>query len=428
MAELYAGFGRSDITPRLGCKLVGYSNRKGGATGVHDPLTARALVLKSGAQSWALMSTDLCFVSALTVSQARTAIEKRTGIPASHILIATTHNHSGPDDGEAGNWDRPLTDLLADAVAQAQAALQPASLGSAFGFLYGHSINRRWLDRPVDPALGVIRVDAADGRPLGMVANFACHGVVLGPDNLLISADWPGQACRHLEKALGEGSTCLYFQGGCANVNPLVAGVRQRLEAGHTVVSIGGISHYYGPADDPQAWNIGDRSGGTFAEVDELAEAFAKEALHVWRSIHPNDNPQLWSQQLTVDAKRSPDEPISAAVPPMPVAEERLEAISDEQGRIPAEIMLVKIGDALLLSEPGEVFSETAVTFRTRLRLLGYPAPMLVGYANGVLAYLPEPEAFDEGGYEPTWPSALGISRYFQRRVWEAVEKALKPG
>ena len=73
----------------------------------------------------------------------------------------------------------------------------------ANGFLYGYSINRRWLDRPIDPSLSVIRVDEVDGQPLAIVGNYACHAVVLGYDNLLISGDWPGYASRYLENDFG---------------------------------------------------------------------------------------------------------------------------------------------------------------------------------------------------------------------------------
>ncbi len=86
------------------------------------------------------------------------------------------------------------------------------------------------------------------------------------------------------------------------------------------------------------------------------------------------------------------------------------------------EIMLVGLADALLVGQPGEVFSETAVNLRGRLRLLGYRTPMLVSQANGYLTYLPEPSAFDEGGYEPGRADQLGISPHFQARVWDAIQ------
>lgn len=418
MPNLRAGFGRADITPRLGCRLMGYSNRQGVATGVHDPLLARALVLEHDGERHALIACELLFTSSPTTQAVRQAVEGRLGIPPNNVFVAAIHTHSGPDDGEADNWDRPLAEIIADAVEEAAGRLQPARLGGGFGVLYGHSINRRWLDRPVDPAVGIIRVDDAGGRPLGLVCNFACHGVVLGSDNLLISADWPGQACRYLQ-AGGFGEV-MYFQGGCGDVNPLVAGVRARLESGHPVVAIGNIASWYGDRDDPRAWNIGDRGGGTFGEVDELAAAFTREAAHVARTIRTRDVGRVWSRRLTVDAARSPDEPV------MPVQTARqMPSLFDEQGRILSEVMLFGMDGILLVGQPGEVFSETAVHLRARLRLMGYDTPLLVSYANGSIGYLPEPEAFEEDGYEPTSPTLRGVSRYYQQRVWEAVRAAV---
>src|SRR5690606_15406889 len=58
---LQAGFGQADLTPTLGDRSVymaGFGhNRK--ATGVHDPLLARAIVLKHEKQKIALVSVDL---------------------------------------------------------------------------------------------------------------------------------------------------------------------------------------------------------------------------------------------------------------------------------------------------------------------------------------------------------------------------------
>lgn len=418
MASLRAGFGRADITPRMGCRLTGYSNRQGGATGIHDPLLARALVLESGGERFALIACEMLYTSVPTTAAVREAVQRRLGIAPDNVFIAAIHTHSGPDDREADNWPRPIGEIIADAVEMAVANLQPARIGSGFGQLLGHSINRRWLDRPVDPAVGIIRVDDRAGQPLGLVCNFACHGVVMGSDNLLISADWPGQACRNLE-AEGFGEV-MYYQGGCAEVNPLVAGVRARLESGHPVVAIGDIGVWYGDRDDPQAWNIGDRGGGTFEEVAELAAAFAPEAARVARTIRTTEVERLWSKRLKVDATRPADELV------MPVPEGRsLPSIADADGKVWAEVMLFGMDGIVLVGHPGEVFSETSVRTRALLRLQGYHTPLLVSYANGSLGYLPEPEAFDEGGYEPLSPTLRGITRHYQARAWEAITAAL---
>jgi hypothetical protein len=388
-------------------------------------LQARALVLEDEGGRWALISIEFCYLNADTVQHIREVIQARLGIPPARSLIATTHTHAGPHDRQAENWDRPLADIVADAVEAACRALQPARIGSGYGFLYGYSINRRWLDRPVDPGLAVVRLDDADGKPLGLVTNFACHAVVLGSDNLLISGDWPGYACTRLEEALGPDTTCLFFQGGSGDINPLVAGVREHLQGHQTVRAIGEVSAYYGVPDDPDQWNIGDRRGGTFEEVAELGDAFVDQVLRVARRI-PTGYPSssLWSAQLTVNASADPDEP--RLDPPAWSLVLKTEVPTGADGTIQAEIMALGVDKIVWVGQPGEVFSETAVTLRRKLRLMGYAAPMLVSYANGWLAYLPEPDAFDEKGYEPGWAVRLGISRYFQARVWEAVSPVLQ--
>jgi neutral ceramidase len=426
MSTFQAGFGRSDITPGIGCRLIGYGNRSDGATGVHDPLYARSLVLEDEGGRWAMVSIEFCFVHAETVQKIREAIQRRVDIPATNVFIATTHTHAGPDDRQGDNWERPLAEIVADAVEAACKALQPARIGSGYGFLYGHSINRRWLDRPVDPALAVIRVDDIEGKPLGLVTNFACHAVVMGYDNLLISGDWPGYACTKLEETLGTDTICLFFQGGSGDINPIVEGVRKHLQGDQTVRAIGAVSVYYGSPDDPEQWNIGDRGGGTFEEVAELGEAFMAEVLRVAHRISscPPSGP-LWSVQRIVNAAADPDEPqLKPSAGDLRPTTGTPTNLAGEA--IETEIMALGVGNIVWVGQPGEVFSETAVAYRTKLRLMGYAAPMLVSYANDRLSYLPVPEAFDEGGYEPGRAIQFGTSRHFQARAWEAIAPVLQ--
>lgn len=422
MSTLKAGFGRAEITPKLGFSLVGYGNRAHGATGVHDPLFAKALVLENEAGSWALVSVDMCYLNINTVRDIRQVIERRCGIPPAHVLIATTHTHSGPRDRESGNWDRPLIETIADAVEAAHQALQPARIGTGYSFLYGYSINRRWIDRPVDPGIAILRVDDAKGNLLGLWSNFACHSVVLGYDNYLVSGDWPGYAMNKLEQTLGNNVTCLFTQGGAGDVNPLVAGVRQRLRSGHPVVAIGNVSAYYGAMDAPDRWNIGDRGGGTFEEVAEVGEAFATEVRHTVKTIATTASATCWAEQVMINGAADPSEHPNRVKPPLMTD---LADILDENN-IPAEIHVMQLGDLVLVGEPGEVFGETAWKLKEHLRALGYKTPALVSYANGWLAYLPEPSAFPEGGYEPHWAVSLNISKQFQPRMRAAIEPVLQ--
>jgi hypothetical protein len=60
------------------------------------------------------------------------------------------------------------------------------------------------------------------------------------------------------------------------------------------------------------------------------------------------------------------------------------------------ELSAVRIGGALFLGLNAEVFS----TFTDQVRSAAGGAAYTVGYANGLLGYLPTAAAYDEGGYE----------------------------
>lgn len=424
MAALQAGIGKSLITPRVGAKLVGYFNRPEGSKGVHDELCARALVVDNGETIVAICSVELLWLWAQIVKDIRETVAKRCALRPEQILIACTHTHGGPAPHSQEDWDTPVVDLIADAIVTAYEARQPAKLGFGFGQLSGYSINRRWLNRPADPSVGVMRVDKVDGTPLAIVGNFACHAVVMGYDNYYLSGDWPGYSSRLLEAELSEDAVALFTQGGAGDVNPLTETVRQRLEAGHPVGTIGELTSFYGEyrRDDPTTWNIEDRGGGTFLECETLARAYNREALRVWKAIKTETSVPIWIEKTIVNNAAGADEPRSEGLP----AEYRQYVPEIEDGMIPMEIMLLGIGSAVLVTQPGEVFSETAVSLRKMGQQMGYGFPWLVSYANGSFAYLPPANAFDEGGYEVQWALRYGLTRYMQDRISDAIRPILE--
>src|SRR5262249_27430936 len=73
---------------------------------------------------------------------------------------------------------------------------------------------------PIDPQIGLLRLDRADGRPLAAVYNFACHPIMglPGGEN---TADVTGFASRVIEEGLGEGAVALFVQGCAGDINPV---------------------------------------------------------------------------------------------------------------------------------------------------------------------------------------------------------------
>jgi neutral ceramidase len=425
---LKAGFGRSIITPRVGVRLMGYANRTTPSTGVHDDLHARALALEKNGRSWVLCAVELCYIREPQVAAVREIVESRTGLPGDHVFLCAVHTHSGPDDQDSGAWEKPLAELIADAVVQAIERMRPACIGAGSGFHYGSSINRRWLDRPVDPFVGVVRVDDENGNPLGVLANFGCHAVVLGYDNPLISADWPGVTSQLLERALGRESVCILTQGGSGDVNPLTDQVRAHLRSG---VSIGTMMGkiYYGDQNKGFEWHIGDRGSGTFEEAATLGESVASEIRRVMKTVSTSSSVgEVWTENLSVEGLRQRDDPPYPEEVEAPPHVTEHPIPSRPNGERPLEIMMMGIDGTgiVLIGEPGEIFAETAVTMRREMQMLGYPYPCVVGYANGWQLYLPPLSAYPEGGYEVSWAVHLGLSPRLQDRIWVKIYPGLK--
>src|SRR5260370_40622836 len=73
---------------------------------------------------------------------------------------------------------------------------------------------------PVDPAVGVIRIDRLDGTPLAGLVNYACHPVGLGPGNMKYSADYPSEMRRYIEKEMGHEGMGFFLQGPPGGIDP----------------------------------------------------------------------------------------------------------------------------------------------------------------------------------------------------------------
>src|SRR5438477_9356927 len=92
---LKAGAAEIDITPPPGHRMAGYFDERL-ATGTHDPLKAKALVVRQGLEEIALVFCDLVGVSLNVTKAARAEASRQTGIPIKNIVIAGTHRHTGP--------------------------------------------------------------------------------------------------------------------------------------------------------------------------------------------------------------------------------------------------------------------------------------------------------------------------------------------
>jgi hypothetical protein len=208
--SLEAGFGEADITPRVDpdgkpVYLAGFgANRK--ATGVHDPLLARAVVLAHGKEKIALVSVDLIGLFHANVARARQALPGFR-----YILVSSTHNHEGPDT--LGLWGAShlqsgvdpaylalVEKRIVTAVRQADGRKKPVK--AHIGTLKAPELLRdSRLPIVKHDELVVLRFsDAKTGKNSGLVVQWNCHPETLSSRNTLVSADYVGYTVNYLRK------------------------------------------------------------------------------------------------------------------------------------------------------------------------------------------------------------------------------------
>jgi len=230
--ELYVGTAKVDITPKVPIRMSGYSGRKEPSKGIHDPLYAKFLVLDVNGHRVAVISCDLIgYNSRVILDVAR----ERFNIP--HVLICSSHTHSGPNLGDSETYARSVEKAMIDGLDEALKNMFPARISAGYGCLpalgymrlakgedgYGRLLGYN-TDRipygPVDPEVGVIKIEDENGNPRVILMMYACHPVT-NAHNDEISADYPGPATRKVEEALGNNIICMFIQGGAGDINPL---------------------------------------------------------------------------------------------------------------------------------------------------------------------------------------------------------------
>jgi neutral/alkaline ceramidase-like enzyme len=392
-ASLKAGVAKVDITPPAGTLMWGYFDRLTPAKSTLDPLYARVLVLETGETRLALVALDLgrTFGPA-SLAHIREAARKSSGI--SHVLVVAAHTHAGPvildeyPSGKVPAWETADLSKIGQAIDEAHRHAVEARLGTGRGVAY-ISYNRRrvnpdgtvtmfWSNptkvptSPIDPTVSVLRVDRADGKPLAVLVNYACHPVVFGADNLEYSADFPGVTTQTVETALeqatGSRPLSIFLQGAPGDINPYYATIPR--------------------AEDAVKWR------------DWTGQRLGEEAARVAKSIHTEAvaEPSLQFAEDTLDFRlRWNPEKFRAALLAaygQTIFENYAPAIQPVM-RLPATTLLINKRIAFM-TMPGEPFVDFQINWRDRCPVQD---ALFLGYANGYNGYFPTIRAASEGGY-----------------------------
>jgi neutral ceramidase len=396
-ADWKAGLASVKITPEQPVFMAGYAARNKPYERVHDDLFAKALVLetKAGARG-VLITSDLIGFPGEIATPIRRRIAEETGIPASSVLINSSHTHTGPtlsldpspregralaDAERTAAYTKELSDKIVRLAVEAAKTLHPVKLSWGTGLVH-FVMNRREFtpDRGVilgvnprgfaDRSVPVLRIDDADGKLIGVVCGAASHNTTLGAQDYEISGDYAGAAQRQIEQD-HPGATAMFVLGCAGDANPYPRGSYE-IAAAHGAELAREVKRVLGTRLLPVRGTLRTAEGEVALP---LASPPAKETLEKLASGKGGAMPWVAQQML---ARMSRGEPLP------------------KDYRCP--IAVWQFGDDLtLVALPGEVVSDYV---RLLEDALGPNRLWIAAYSNDVFGYLPSARVLREGGYE----------------------------
>lgn len=447
-----AGAAKSNITPPLGEPIVGNWDSPP-ADYIHDDLFARCLVLDDGETRLGFVLVDNVGVKQEVFDAAKKMIQESTGIPTSHLMIASTHTHSAISAGGTGEKRRGWTEgesldayqsfivsRIADGVRVALKNLEPARIGWGSGTLPQHVFNRRWKMKPgtpmpnplggddlavmnpgvanpnllepagpTDPEVSYLSVQAVDGRPLALLANYSLH-YVGGVPKGHISADYFGIFADQIQELLQ-----------ADNQEPKFVAMMSNGTSG----DINNIN-FRGPSVNHPP----------YGKMKLVAGDVSREILKGYQNIDYHDWVELKAKQENLRLKvRRPDPELSKFVkgvmerPESETGRHRLERNYAERviqiDTWPDEISVIiqafKIGDLGIGGIPFETFAETGLEIKEKSPT---EKTFTISFANGSFGYLPTPQQHKLGGYE-TWLSTNRVEEMASEKIVDQLLKLL---
>lgn len=429
-ARFRAGAALADITPENGIRIDGVLALGQPSKGAHDPLHARTLVLDDGATKLALTICDVRMIGQRVCDEAKALASKRTGIPASNMLVAATHTHGTPtpvdmypNNEQYMRWEQRVIEGIADSIAKAVENLAPASIGWTSVHKPDYTFNRRWriqqdamlpnpwgetTDKvltnpsvprekliepagPVDDELTVVYVRHADGRPLSVLANYSTH-YVGGYADALVSSDYYGIFGNRVKELLAPGDekfVAMMFNGTSGNVNTINFAVPRDADRSNPWQRIARIGE-----DMAQTATKLSKQIDRFDDAPRLAAATRELELGVRK---PDEKQLAWAKSVLANPPAKGGLTVSYA--------RHAQELAKYPDRVNIPMQAMRIGGLAIAGMPCEVFAETGLEIKQRGQ---HPRTINIGLANGYYGYLPTPEQHALGGYE-TWPAKISF-------------------
>lgn len=369
-------------------------------------LFARAMVFEQGNTRFAIVNVDNLGWTSILGNRSRALIK---GIAPENILIGATHTHSAPDAyGFPDMSGKSYVDLkyldwcvkqIADAVNEASANLQSASLKVAMDEAKGKIAYNYYAPALYDPRCGVIQAIATSGpragKPIATLVNYAVHPEVLGNSRGILSPDMIGPLYQKIESTIG--GVALFMngaQGGMVTADT-------RLEYGKE--------------------GQGQKEANTWEECIRIGELLADEAMRIVAAAPVLVNPALYC------TSRKLEFPIDSEIMRYILKKSPLKYEGGKENYVTTQLNLLNIGPAQILTVPGEALPNVGYYVK---RNMNSKMPFLFGLTNDAFGYMLAKVDFNSfKRYEYVSRTSLGemTAEIYMEQALKLVKESPKP-
>lgn len=391
--EMRIGFGKTRISPPEGIVLGGYAGYRP-CGGFHDPLYCKAVVLEQAGVRFCLVALDLLCVDEALYRRIAGRVAG-LGIAPERLIVCAIHSHAAPQGVIPGEGPLAAVNCTPyeqtpefrayqdQVIRQAETACrcaaenpEPFQVRAARGSTPPVGSERHTGDAPGGD-LTVIQCRTESGRLL-TICNFPCHPTVLGPDNLLASADF----VSGIEGLVG-GDLTVFLNGAAGDISTRFT-----------------------------------RRESSFPECARMGRIAAEHILAAIREVPFAPPEPLTGIHGTVTLEPRPIEPVAAAEAALNARTAQWEA-AREAGADPAALRLLKtyvegawvnlefaksMAGIRQLRLPVTVFRFAGLEFATipgeLFSSLQPTGLSVIAYANGYFRYLCPESAYEAGHYE----------------------------
>ncbi|NQT11157.1 MAG: hypothetical protein HQ582_00310 [Planctomycetes bacterium] len=367
--DFRVGAARVSISPRRFDDLT--ADAKENRIHLAEELFARAAVFQRGRTKLALVGVDVFGLGPWDLDRLRESLAAKG---FDRVVIAMSHTHANVDTvGFYGYYPRRYashvlrqTEAAVLQAADRMAPIDRLQTGSVEMPLAGGRVVdlvRNGRDPGiVDPTVSILQAIGADGRPIVNVVHLACHPEVIRlEDSRGLSPDFVGTLAAEVSRRLG----------------------------GQTVFLNGALGGMLTP----------DHRFSTQEAAEAMGRRLARYVCEAARTARPSSRYDLWLHTRRVEYPIT-GESVRQFLenPPVP--------FQLRDGRVETEMNVMWIGDAQLVTVPGELLPEIGFEIMSHMR---GGLRLIVGLANGELGYLVPEFDFHPGGYEErTGPGAAG--------------------